>query len=169
MNRMLKWILAGLSRPSLEHAARTTAAATISLLAARGFRLSEAYWAAITTVVVMQSTLGAAWTVSTQRFAGTALGAAVGALAAAWFGASVIAFGAGIFLMGLICAGLHLDRAAYRFAGITLAIVMLVVRTQMAWVTAIHRFVEVTVGIVVALILTALWPERPPTLRPPSR
>jgi uncharacterized membrane protein YccC len=160
MSTMGKWLLAGLNRKWAEHAARTTAAATISLLIAKAVRLPEAYWAAITTVIVMQSTLGAAWTISLQRLIGTALGAAVGALTAFYFGASVIAFGAGILVMGLICAALHLDRAAYRFAGITLAIVMLVVRARSPWITALHRFIEVSLGIAIGLILTALWPER---------
>jgi uncharacterized membrane protein YgaE (UPF0421/DUF939 family) len=153
-------MLPALNRQWLEHIARTTAAATVSLLVARACRLPEAYWAAITSVIVLQSTLGAAWKISIQRFVGTALGAAVGAFAATYFGPSVIAFGAGIWGIGLVCAILHLDRAAYRFAGITLAIVMLVVRTRPPWVTATHRFIEVSLGIAIGLILTALWPER---------
>jgi uncharacterized membrane protein YccC len=69
---------AWLTRRVLVHSARTAVAATVSLLVARLLRLPESYWAAIMTLVVMQSTLGAAWTISKQRFAGTALGAAMG-------------------------------------------------------------------------------------------
>jgi uncharacterized membrane protein YgaE (UPF0421/DUF939 family) len=162
MRRLTSWILSGLNRRSVEHVVRTTMAATVSFLVARAFGLPEAYWAAITTMIVLQSTLGAAWTISLQRFAGTALGAAAGALLATRFGPSAIAFGAGILGIGLVCATLHLDRAAYRFAGITQAIVMLGARTKPAWVTAAHRFVEVSVGIAAGLVLTALWPERQP-------
>ena len=64
-----------------------------------------------------------------------------------------------MFILGIICAVLKLDRAAYRFAGITLAITMLVARTGPAWIVAAHRFFEVSVGIAVALVLTAIWPE----------
>jgi len=63
-------------------------------------------------------------------------------------------------LLGVLTAALHLDRSAFRFAGITLAIVMLVTRTQSAWIVAAHRFVEVSIGIVIGLLLTAVWPER---------
>jgi len=42
--------------------------------------MPEAYWSAVTTLIVMQSTLGVAWTVSKQRFFGTALGAVAGGL-----------------------------------------------------------------------------------------
>jgi len=47
----------------------------VSLAIARAVRLPEPEWAAISTMVVTQSTLGAAMTISGQRFAGTALGA----------------------------------------------------------------------------------------------
>jgi uncharacterized membrane protein YgaE (UPF0421/DUF939 family) len=144
-------------------------AAVASLLVARVCRLPESYWAVITTLVVMQSTVGAAFLISTRRLAGTALGAALGAMLATYFGPNVLAFGAGLFLLGPICAALgrayrplqeHLDRTAYRFAGITLAITMLIVRPRAAWVVAVHRFIEVSIGIAVGLIVTVLWPER---------
>jgi len=68
---------------TLEHSARTAVAAVVSLLVARLFRLPEAYWASISTLIVMQSTLGAALPISAQRFAGTAMGVIVGGFAAA--------------------------------------------------------------------------------------
>ncbi len=163
MSRIWTWIASGLTRQSVEHAARTTVAATVSLLAARAMGLKEAYWAPITTLVVVQSTLGAARTISVQRLIGTALGAALGALSATYFGSNLAAFSAGVLLLGLICAALHIDRGALRFAGITLAMVMLVVRTQAPWVVALHRSIEVSLGVVVGLILTAIWPEHQPT------
>ena len=147
---------------NLIHSAHTTVAAIASLLIARLFKLPETYWAAITTLVVMQSTVGAALTVSGQRFVGTALGAAMGALLVTYFGSSIAAFGAGVFIAGMICAALRLHKNAYRFAGVTLAIVMLVSGTRPALVLATHRFIEVSIGIAVGLILTALWPQHLP-------
>src|SRR5882724_7543706 len=142
---------------TLEHSARTAVAAVVSLLVARLFRLPEAHWAPISTLIVMQSTLGAALPISAQRFAGTAIGAAVGALTATWFSGNVWAFGAAIFLIGLLCAVLHIERSAYRYASITLAIVMLVTRSASAWRIAIDRFFEVSLGIAVGLMLSAVW------------
>jgi len=144
------------------HSIRTAVAAVASLLIARFCRLPDAYWAAITTLVVMQSTLGAAWSVSKQRFAGTALGAAMGALLTAYAAQNVAVFGAGIFVLGLICALLRIGRNAFRYAGITLAIVMLIARAEPAWMIAIHRFLEISVGIAVGLLATAVWPESEP-------
>ena len=76
--------------PVLVHSARTAVAAVASLLAARLFRLPEAYWAPITTLVITQSSLGAAFSVSWQRFVGTVLGAVVGAIVASHFGPDVL-------------------------------------------------------------------------------
>ena len=43
---------------------------------------------------------------------------------------------------------------------------MLVPRNESPWIVGFHRFVEVTIGILVALVLTAIWPEgEPPAAR----
>ena len=55
--KLWKWEQENL--PSVVHSIRTAIAATLSLAVARLFGLPEAYWAAITTLVVMQSTLSA--------------------------------------------------------------------------------------------------------------
>jgi uncharacterized membrane protein YgaE (UPF0421/DUF939 family) len=153
--------------PVLVHSARTAIAAVASVLAARLFRLPEAYWAAITTLVITQSSLGAALTVSWQRFVGTAVGAAVGAIVASYFGPHMLVFGTSVFILGLLCALARSDQSAYRMAGVTLAIVLLVPRTGPAWQTAFHRFAEVSIGIGVALMLAWVWPEREVT--PPAK
>src|ERR1700675_4628451 len=153
--------------PIVEHSARTAVAAVSSLLAARLVRLPEAYWAPITTVVITQSSLGAALKVSWQRFVGTALGAIVGAIVASYFGPRLLVFGASVFILGLICAAAHADRSAFRFGGIALAIVLLLPRAEPAWRIAFHRFAEVSIGIGVALIFAVVWPEK--DLIPPRK
>jgi len=150
------------SRPvwpgAIIHSLRTAVAAVTSLLIARLMRLPASYWAPITTLVITQSSLGAALTVSRQRFVGTALGALVG-VAASHFGARAPWFGICIFLLGLLCAAVRTSWSAYRFGGITLAIVMLIPTDGPAWRVAFHRFAEVSVGIGVALLLAVVWPE----------
>jgi uncharacterized membrane protein YgaE (UPF0421/DUF939 family) len=148
--------------PILVHAMRTATAAVTSVLAARLFRLPEAYWAPITTLVITQSSLGAALKISAQRFFGTALGALAGGIVASYFRPHLLVFGVTVFILGLLCALPLLDHSAYCFGGVTLAIVMLVPRTDPAWLIAFHRFAEVTIGIVVALLLAWLWPGREP-------
>jgi uncharacterized membrane protein YccC len=60
----------------------------------------------------------------------------------------------------LLCWVLRLDKGAFRYACVTLAIVMLVPRLTTPWAGAVHRFFEVSLGIAIALGVTALWPER---------
>jgi uncharacterized membrane protein YccC len=160
--QLSRFIVARENPSSLVHAARTTVAAVVSYLIARLFRLPEAYWAPISTVIGMQSTLGASLPVSVQHFAGTAVGAAVGAVTATYFRESVWAFGLAVLTIGLLSAVLRVERGTYRYATTTLVIVMLVTRSTSAWSIAIHRFSEVSIGIAVGLVLSALWPERRP-------
>jgi len=152
-------IFSAWNRRAVWHAVRTTVAAAGSLAIARLFSLPEAQWAAISAMVVTQSDVGAALKISGQRFAGTVLGAVAGALLATHATASVPVFAAGILGLGLVCALIRLDRRAYRFAGITLAIVLPGAAAKPAWVLAGDRFTEVSLGIVTGLALSALWPE----------
>jgi uncharacterized membrane protein YccC len=145
---------------TLRNSLRTAVAAVISLLVARLFRLPETYWAAISTLIVMQSNLGATLPFSAQHFICTALGAILGGFIATYFHANVAAFGVAVFTVGVVCAALKVERAAYRYASVMLAIVMLVPRAGSEWVIALHRFFEVSIGIVVGLGLSAAWPER---------
>lgn len=158
--RLRQIIIAKEDPPTLINSARTAVAAVVSLLVARLFPLPETYWAPISTVIVMQSNLGAALPISAQRFIGTALGAIFGGFVAMYFPGNVAAFGVAVFAIGLVCAALKVERGAYRHAGFTLAIVMLVPRAGNQWVIAMHRFFEVSIGVAVGLAVSAAWPER---------
>ena len=72
-------------RVSALNVARMTLATVVSVLAARACGLPEQFWAVVTTVLVMQSSLGAAWEVSLQRLIGTVIGGATGAVWITWF------------------------------------------------------------------------------------
>jgi uncharacterized membrane protein YccC len=169
IGQLHKLIVARENPSSLWNAARTATASLVSYLVARLFHLPEAYWALVSTLIVMQSTLGAALPVSVQRFAGTAIGAAVGAVAATYFPGNIWIFAIAVFLIGVLCAVFRIERSAYRYAGITLAIIMLVTRSASGWLIAMHRFFEVSLGIAVGLGLTALWPEPPSAVTAPPR
>jgi uncharacterized membrane protein YgaE (UPF0421/DUF939 family) len=146
----------GLSRDTLINSLRTAVATVVSLLVARSLKLPEFYWAPISTIVILLSTtnpLTLAW----QRFAGTALGAALGALIATFFRPSWIVYAGAIFVCGGLCSLLRMG-SAYRFAAIALTIVLLITHTRPPWIVAIHRFVEVSLGIAVALLVATVWP-----------
>jgi len=145
-----------MTRAVLLNSARTTVATVASMLLARTLKLPEFYWAPISTIVILLSTINPtalAW----QRFVGTALGAAVGGLIASFFDPGWIIYGAGIFVCGILSAILRIGDA-YRFAAITLSIVLLIAHTAPPWIVAMHRFVEVSLGIAVALLVTVVWP-----------
>jgi uncharacterized membrane protein YccC len=142
----------------VEDSLRTAVAGVASFLIARALTMPEAYWATFSALIVTQSSLGAAATISRQRIAGTLLGASLGALLAQFFHSNLIAFGMGVFVLGLVCAVLRLG-VAYRFAAVTLTLIMLIPRNHAAWIVAGHRLVEVSVGIAVGLACSAMWPK----------
>jgi len=108
----------------------------------------------------MQSSLGATLTLSIERIVATALGASVGAIEVNYFGANLTVFLLAVFFIGLLSFGFGLEKTAYRYASVTLTIIVLIPRTNPAWIVALHRFIEVSLGIIVALLVVAIWPER---------
>ena len=149
-------IFASLSRNPVLDAARTALAAVLSFWLAHLLRFPEYYWAPISTIVIIESTIPPL-TLGWQRFVGTALGAALGAALATFFPISAILYFVGIFLCGIIAWLLNVG-TAYRFAAIALSIVLLVPRLHNPWTIAWRRFLEVSLGIGVALVVTVIWP-----------
>jgi uncharacterized membrane protein YccC len=145
--------------PSIWHAFRTAIAATISILLGRLVGLPEAYWAAIATVVVMQSPVGDTVPLAIERIVASALGASIGAIESTCFGANLFVFALAMLLLGLISFVLRLEKVGYSYACITLVIIVLIPRADTPWIAAAHRFAEVSLGILVALAVVAVWRE----------
>ena len=159
---MFRWAVAlGTDYAILNSSTRVCVASVISMLLARMLKLPEFYWAPISTIVILLSPINP-FALAWQRFVGTALGAVLGALMATaafrpgWSAFLWIIYGLGIFIGGIISASLRIGNA-YRFAAITLTIVLLVPHSSSPWVVALHRFIEVSLGIAVALAVTAIW------------
>jgi len=149
-------IFSGMNWDAVLDSARTAIAAVAAMLLARLLKMPEYYWAPISTIVIVQSTIPPhmlGW----QRFVGTALGAVLGAVIATFFHPTVWVYAAGIVLCGLLAWLLRVG-GAYRFAAITLTIILLIPRGRAPWITGWHRFLEVSLGIAVALVVTTLWP-----------
>ena len=145
----------GLTPEAFLKSARATVATVISLLLARMLKLPEFYWAPISTIVILLSTMNPL-TLAWQRFAGTAVGAFLGALIASYPHQNWAVYGAGIFVCGIFSFILRVG-AAYRFAAIALSIVVLIAHDGSPWIVALHRFIEVSLGIAVALLVSSLW------------
>lgn len=132
---------------------RTAVVAAFSYWLTSKFGLREGYWAAISSIVVMQSELGATLDASRDRLIGTAIGGLLGwACASIWNGHTLV-YAAGIFVSMLVCWALNLGTAG-RLSGVTLSIITLVAHTNSTGVVAMHRFFEVSLGIVIALAFT---------------
>ena len=145
-----------INRETVLDSMRTTLAAVVAMLLARLLHLPEFYWAPISAIVIVQSTI-APMTLGWQRFVGTALGAVVGIVLATFLHTSTVVYGLGILACGMLAWVLRVG-GAYRFAAITLSIILLVPRAQAPWITGWHRFLEVSLGIFVALVVTTFWP-----------
>jgi uncharacterized membrane protein YgaE (UPF0421/DUF939 family) len=139
----------------LKQAVKTAAAALISLYCSRFLKLPEGYWAAISAIIVLQSDLESTLRASVNRLAGTAIGAVVGAGVSVYFSEQFWIFGLALMLAMLICALLD-QWESYRFAGVTVAIVMLIPHRASPWIVGMHRFAEISLGIVVALAAEAI-------------
>ena len=145
--------------PSLSHALRTAVAATLSIILGRLVGLPEAYWAAIATVVVMQSPLGDTVPLAIERIVASALGASIGAIESTYFGPNLFVFALAMLLLGLISFVLRLEKVGYSYACITLVIIGMIPRAETPWIAAAHRFAEVSLGILVALAVVGVWRE----------
>jgi uncharacterized membrane protein YccC len=144
---------------SARQAIKTSVAGLISLLVTNFFHLPQGYWAAISALIVMQSNVGATLSASRTRLAGTAVGAIVGGLFMALFGAGLTGFAVAVAISFIICDSLRLAESQ-RLATVTVAIIMLIPAAAPAWIVALHRFIEVAVGIMIALAVSlVLWPN----------
>lgn len=153
---MASGMLSRINLDAVLDSVRTAVAAVAAMLIARLLKMPEYYWAPISTIVIVQSTIPPRM-LGWQRFVGTALGAVLGALMATFFRPSPWIYAAGIVVCGLLAWLLRVG-GAYRFAAITLSIILLIPRARAPWITGWHRFLEVSLGIAVALVVTTVWP-----------
>ncbi|MGB8259110.1 MAG: FUSC family protein [Terracidiphilus sp.] len=152
--RLLNWERQRL----LIHAAKTALSAALCWWLATRFGLTDGYWGAISAIIVLQSNFGATISASRDRLVGTMLGAVLG------FGFTLFWTLPWNYILALLAAivlgGLLGMRSSSRLAGVTITIVMLV-RTGSHWTLALHRVIEVLLGIVVAvLVSTLVFPDR---------
>ena len=146
-----------LDRVNWRHGVKTAIAAGICLVLVRLMGFKQGYWACISTIVVMQSETGATLAASRDRLAGTAVGALVGwGTAYVWHG-HVLAYTVAILLCMALLDLMGL-KGAGRLAGVAATIVLLVPSTATHGVVARDRFLEVSFGIVVALVVSqVMW------------
>ncbi len=154
-------LLGGLRRRSTElrMALRTTAAALIAFVVARMLQLPQAYWAVLTSVIIIQASLGGSLKAGVDRLLGTFAGAIWGVVVtlAVPHRDSLALAGA----LALALAPLALVAAlkpAYRVAPVTAVIVLLsTTGVQLGPVHyAIDRVLEIGLGCVIGIAVSLL-------------
>lgn len=138
--------------------AKTALAAALSFFAYRALRLPHGYWAPISAIIVMQSNLGRSLSESLNRVIGTAIGAVLGALFTRLMGVNGIALAVAVGVTALVCTLLRLA-TSMRLACVTAAIVLLI-NEGSAWQSGLNRFIDVVLGVIVALVVSLIWPAR---------
>jgi uncharacterized membrane protein YgaE (UPF0421/DUF939 family) len=136
-------------------AIKTALAGCLAMYFASLLRMPQPYWAAISAMIVMQINLGAAVKQSWIRLAATAVGAGVSIPFMAVPGQKLLVFGVAVFVTVVLCTILHLEDGI-RLAAVTIAIIMLVPNTGRPWVPALNRFLEVSFGIFIALLVAEI-------------
>jgi uncharacterized membrane protein YccC len=125
------------------------------------FGLRHSYWAAISAIVVMGVDTTLTFASCRDRIIGTAIGALMGwGTSYAWHGHYLI-YGFSVALCIFVCSALAYEKAG-RLAGVALSVIVLANMGESPAQAAIARFLEVGLGIVVALAVTLLvFPPRP--------
>ncbi len=146
-----------LDRVDWKHGLKTAIAAGLCLALVRVFGFSQGYWACVAAVVVMQSERAATLAASRDRLVGTAVGALVGwATSTVWHG-HLIVYVIAILICMVIPQLIGLNGAG-RMAGVAATIILLVPSTASHATIARDRFLEVSFGIIVALVVSqVLW------------
>lgn len=143
----------------LVHAFKTTLAAAFAWYVAVALGLQDGYWAVITVIIVLQSYVGATVTASRDRAIGTLVGAAVG-FAFSQFTTLPWNFLLALLVSTIVCVLLGLKNST-RLAGVTVVIILIAQKSGTNYTIAMHRVLEVLLGIAIALaVSTLILPER---------
>jgi uncharacterized membrane protein YgaE (UPF0421/DUF939 family) len=136
-------------------ALKTGLAAILAVLLANLLGLSHAYWAAVSAIVVMGWDTTLTFASCRDRIIGTAIGALMGWVTFyAWHGHYFI-YGVSVALCIFVCSALQFDKAG-RLAAATLSLIVLVQPDNSPGHVALARFLEIVIGVAMALAVTLL-------------
>lgn len=155
-------------RPVIKHlgsykqAVRTGLAAAASYVLTGLIGLEYGYWAVISTIIVMQGSLGGSLRAGGRRILGTAIGATMGTVFLVLFEPSWWILGILVVLTLAVAELVTRAQETFRMAGVTATIVMLAWRgTGSELWFGIERFFEIIIGVGVAVLFSVvLWPIR---------
>lgn len=130
-------------------------AAVLSLLLAHLIGLSYPYWAAVSAIVVMGWDTTLTFASCRDRIIGTAIGAFLGWVTFYIWHGNYVVYGVSVAVCIFACSTLQFDKAG-RLAAATLSLIVLAQPDDTPGHIAIARFLEIVIGVVVALAVTLL-------------
>lgn len=137
---------------------RAALASIIAVGIAQSMKLTYPLYAVVAAVIVTDVSSQRTQDSGVQRLLGTALGAASGPLFVLAFGDSLPVMGAAIMTLIFVCYVAGYGEAA-KLAGYVAGLVVLD-HSDAPWTYARDRFVETSLGIVLAIVMSLLIPER---------
>jgi uncharacterized membrane protein YccC len=143
-----------ISHEHLRHMFRLAGACALAYGGATLIGLPEGYWSLITAIVVTQVEFSKTWTASRDRLVATLIGAVLGflVLEASEHGASKPL----LFTIALApLLALTAIKPNLRMSGVTLIVVVLVPSTGEPFVRPFDRVIEILLGVVASLIVSA--------------
>lgn len=126
---------------------RAALASVVAYALAVGLSLPNGYWAVLTAILVVQSTIGASLSVALDRAAGTLVGGVIGVGAAMLAGPSLPLTFLALVVGVLFTSTLAARYASFKLAPVTVAIVLLSDPSHAEpWLSGVHRVFEIGVG-----------------------
>ena len=148
--------------PRINAPLQIAVAAVIALFFARLLQLPEAFWAPISAIVCSLDAVDGATRVARRRLLGTFFGVTIAAIQISLTPHGLISYALAIAILGVICGLIKLHSSAFRFGAIALTVVATSPDKAAVWLTAGTRFVDVALGILVALAVVRIWPKSEP-------
>ena len=146
--------------PFISSPFQTTVAAVLAMGLAQLLQMPDSYWAPISAIVCSLDTTDIAYQTARRRLIGTLFGVLIAALQISLVPYSLFSYGIAIALLGLLCSAIRLHSSSLRFGGIALTVVVTESARSSVWLVAGTRFVDVALGIIIALLVVRSWPKR---------
>ena len=149
-----------LMQASISSSLQIALAAVLALATAQALQLPDAYWAPISAIVCSLEAFDRAFETARRRLIGTLLGVGLAAVQVSFVQQSLLTYGLCIGLLGWLCYAARLHPSSLRFGAIAFTVVVTEADQAAIWLTAATRFIDVALGILVALLVIQYWPGR---------
>ena len=145
--------------PFINSPFQTAVAAVLAMGLAQALQLPDAYWAPISAIVCTLDVADIAYKTARRRLIGTFLGVLIAALQISFVPYGLFTYGMAVALLGLLCSAFRLHSSSLRFGGIALTVVAVAADHSSVWQVAGTRFVDVALGVIIALLVVKFWPK----------